>query len=466
MLTFDKQNEKKETLTLEGRTIEYRSYRNLIYVENPVLPKYQSMNIFVPEAYYHEKSINGYTKDTAPVFMPNGVGGYMAGDAQEPGYVQFGPKSLNALFCALEHGYVVAAPAIRGSMSKDAAGRNCGKAPALLVDQKAAVRYLHYFADEIPGDQNRIITNGTSAGGALSALAGATGNHPDYLPYLKELGAADASDAVFAASCYCPITNLEHADMAYEWQFQGVYDFHRMHMQMGEGNRPEFSQEDGVMAPEDQAVSDEEAALFPAYLNSLDLRAEDGTALLLDENGEGSFKEYIKSLVLDSAAAAEAKSIDVSEKKWLTAENGTRALDFAGYIRDITRMKTAPAFDPLEMNSAENLVFGYGKEDCLHFTNYSYERSRTGGALADPNRVKLINPMYYLKDDAAEKTKHWRIRHGSIDRDTSLAVSAILALSLKNLGYDVDYAVPWNVPHSGDYDLDELFAWIDNLCKK
>lgn len=68
--------------------------------------------------------------------------------------------------------------------------------------------------EAVPGDVNKIISNGTSAGGAMSSLLGSTGDHPDYEPYLKELGAAEESDAIYAASCYCPITNLDHADMA------------------------------------------------------------------------------------------------------------------------------------------------------------------------------------------------------------------------------------------------------------
>ena len=40
-----------------------------------------------------------------------------------------------------------------------------GKAPACIVDYKAAVRYLHAFAKDLPGDEEKIITNGTSAGG-------------------------------------------------------------------------------------------------------------------------------------------------------------------------------------------------------------------------------------------------------------------------------------------------------------
>lgn len=51
-------------------------------------------------------------------------------------------------------------------------------------------------------------------------------------------------------------------------------------------------------------------------------------------------------------------------------------------------------------------------------------------------------------------------RHGSIDRDTSLAIPTVLATRLQNKGYAVDFALPWDRPHSGDYDLTELFAWM------
>lgn len=104
---------------------------------------------------------------------------------------------------------------------------------ALIVDMKAVVRYLHKGI--VPGDVERIVTNGTSAGGALSALAGATGNSPDYVPYLAAIGAADERDDIFAASCYCPIHNLEHADAAYEWLFSGCNEY----------NIPTFAKVDG-----------------------------------------------------------------------------------------------------------------------------------------------------------------------------------------------------------------------------
>ncbi|MGZ1152063.1 hypothetical protein ACXO23_06420 [Lactobacillus delbrueckii subsp. bulgaricus] len=35
-----------------------------------------------------------------------------------------------------------------------------------------------------------------------------------------------------------------------------------------------------------------------------------------------------------------------------------------------------------------------------------------------------------------------------------------------NQGKEVDFAPPWGIPHSGDYDLDDLFAWIDQIIQK
>ena len=60
---------------------------------------------------------------------------------------------------------------------------------------------------------------------------------------------------------------------------------------------------------------------------------------------------------------------------------------------------------------------------------------------------------------------HFRIRHGAKDRDTSMAIPAILALRLARTGSDVNFSAPWGQGHGGDYDLKELFDWIDYICK-
>ena len=41
-----------------------------------------------------------------------------------------------------------------------------------------------------------------------------------------------------------------------------------------------------------------------------------------------------------------------------------------------------------------------------------------------------------------------------------------LAIKLKNSGKIVDFAAPWGQGHGGDYDLDELFDWIDTVVNK
>lgn len=459
-MIFRSEDYKVEEYTLFGETIHCRAWRDIPYVDRPVVPEYQRLNLFAPEVYYHGGTINGYTLATAPVFVPNTVGGYMPGPADEPREDRHNPGQGNAVFQALRHGYVVAAPAIRG---RSQAG---GQAPACIVDYKAAVRWLHAFADRLPGNEDRIITNGTSAGGAISALMGATGDHPDYEPYLKELGAAQASDAIFAASGYCPITNLDHADMAYEWEFAGVYDYHRKHMRKSEGGRPGFEAIDGTLTERQRRISQELAAAFPAYVNSLGLKDENGAPLTLDADGNGSFKAFLERTVLDSARRAMAKGIDVSGKPWLRMRGGQPvAMDFGAYVREITRMKTAPAFDDVTMTSPENNLFGTADAPYRHFTAYSMAHSLPEGSMAPAQLIRLMNPMEYLSDAAAVKASHWRIRHGECDRDTSLAISAILTLKLREYGYPVDYHSPWDTPHAGDYDLDELFAWIDAICK-
>jgi len=100
----------------------------------------------------------------------------------------------------------------RGRDNKAADGTYYGKAPAAIVDLKAAVRYLRHNKGVMPGNTDKIISVGCSAGGALSALLGASGNSPLYDSYFKEIGAADAADHIFASACYSPITDLEHAD--------------------------------------------------------------------------------------------------------------------------------------------------------------------------------------------------------------------------------------------------------------
>lgn len=361
-LDLDTTKYEKKTMTVEGKKVVFRAYEKRIYVAHPVDTTYQAMNIYVPEAYFKGKSVNGYTAKTAPIFLPNSVGGYMPGEPGQPSEQDRMTGGANAILVALSKGYVVAAPGARGRTNQGADGSYTGKAPALIVDMKAAVRYLRHNAGRLPGDTERIISNGTSAGGALSSLIGATGNSSDYEPYLKALGAADERDDIYASSVYCPITDLDHADMAYEWMFNGVNTYHQgkggmMPPAMKDGgtpdgapltvgNRPDNAPVEAAIGTEmtaaQQQVSKDLKRAYPAYINGLHLVDKDGKKLTLDENGHGTFEDYIKSIYMASAQKALDSGIDLSSKSWLTIRAGKVVdMDLAGYARDVTRLKAA-----------------------------------------------------------------------------------------------------------------------------
>jgi hypothetical protein len=454
------------------------------------------MNVFVPVEYYEGRSIGAYDADTAPIFLPNSVGGYMPGPPGSPGPGRDGRP--NAALVALSKGYVVAAPGARGRTSQDASGKYVGKAPAVIVDLKAAVRYLRFNDTRIPGTAEKIVSNGTSAGGAVSALLGASGNNRDFEPYLNALGAAQARDDIYATSAYCPITDLEHADMAYEWQFHGVDEYARMILRGPAPSGPGRSEQRpsgpapappggmppgppaqgqtplgqlpgdaarGTMTAEQVHLSALLKAQFPAYVNGLNLRKPDGTPLRLDASGNGSFKDHVKSFVIASAQKALADGKDVSTLAWVTIENAkVTDIDFAKYVRFMTRMKVTPAFDAQDLGSPENDLFGSETTKARHFTQFGQDHTTVPARLAEPATVKMMNAMSYIEAPGTTTAKFWRIRHGAIDRDTSLAVPVILATKLGNAGRSVDFALPWGVGHGGDYDLEELFEWIARIC--
>ncbi len=464
-LEFDDKNYTIKTVDVGGQVIKYRAYENIVYVQHPVDAQFERMNIFVPEAYFQNKKVGRYHLNTAPIFFPNTVGGYMPGKPDAPG-LDRESKNPNAIAVALSKGYVVASPGARGRILQNSAGQYTGKAPAAIVDLKAAVRYLRYNDKKMPGNAEKIISNGTSAGGALSALLGASGNHPDYQPYLEALGAAKARDDIYAVSAYCPILNLEHADAAYEWQFNGVNDYKKMVMTQMTDWRMERKEVAGTLTAAEVQTSDSLKKLFPNYVNSLALKNTNGKPLSLNAQGNGSFKEHVKSFVIASAQKALNSGEDLSGFQWLTVRNGRVVdMDFDQYVRAITRLKTPPAFDALDLSSGENDLFGTAEVKAQHFTAFAYKNSVKGGTIADEKLVKLMNPMRYLNTKGTTTSKHWRVRHGTADRDTSLAIPVLLATELQQSGKNVDFALPWNRPHSGDYDLNELFAWMEKITR-
>ncbi len=451
-MTFDTEKFTTEQLENGYFKISYRAYKNIPYVKNPVSPELQVLNIFIPTAYFNGGTINGYTAKNAPIFFPNSIGGYMETKPCSPCVRDDG--SFNTEAMALAHGYVVISAGARGRTTSDGE-KYIGKAPACIVDLKAAVRFVRSISDKICGDVNKIISNGTSAGGAMSALLASSGDSPLYLPYLEKLGAENTSDRIFAASCYCPITNLENADSAYEWQYGHLSEQHWQKWEQ-EGNSWKVTPMHTLLNDKQMKLSAKLKEQFPDYLNSV---APNG--LTLDENGNGSFKNYIEKLIINSAERAYSEGKVIPEESGIDLSAG--AIDFEKYCGFITRMKAPCAFDNPDMYTPENQLFGDEFTDKKHFTGFGTDADKNDNPTASDDVVRLMNAMNFITNECC--VKHWRIRHGAADRDTSFAISAMLAQSLIAEGKNVDYFLPWGVPHSGDYDLDELSEWIDNISK-
>lgn len=252
----------------------------IVYCEAPADAAYENLGIYVPGAYLtgtengdgtytcrisDSGSVGGFTAETAPIVIPVDTPGYAA-MAAPTGYDDRTSAYTDA-------GFVYVYPGCRG--------REAG-APAGVTDLKAAIRYIRYNGERIPGSTDRIFSFGMSGGGAQSALLGATGDSALYTPYLEAIGAVSGvSDAVAGSMCWCPITGLDTASEAYEWNL-GV-------------TRTDLDDET-------RALSDAMAEQFALYINVLGLKDADGNVLTLEASGEGvyqagSYYDYLKSVV-------------------------------------------------------------------------------------------------------------------------------------------------------------------------
>ncbi|MFH0176458.1 subtype B tannase [Streptomyces cacaoi] len=490
-LAFDPDGYTKLTTTVtdtagDEHSVTYHFWKAITYVAKPVDATYQSLNVSVPV------EIDGTAVDAsnAPILFANSVGGYMpssvadatgvgaggmgggmgggagggapsgapsasaSASASAPGAngntnATGGALSSNQLL-ALAAGYVVVEPGARGRTLKNSAGEYYGVAPAAIVDLKAAVRYVRANKGVIPGDTDRIVSAGTSAGGALSSLLGASGDSPLYDKYLEELGAADASDAIFATGAWCPITDLEHADGSYEW------------------NWGTNALSTGTQV--DQTVSKALRSQFAEYQAGLKLRGLGGFGALNARN----YDEYLVEQYLEPSATTylaalsdTARETYLAANTFITWKNGKATFTWADFLTHVgARKKNTPAFDAFDLSAGENNEFGKGTVLSRHFTAYSLKNDTTGLTAKRldsdiPEMLRLMNPMYFLADKPnAGRSKHWWIRLGTKDSDTSLTVSANIAAAANGLGDDVNHLYYWDQGHGANTDPGDFITWI------
>lgn len=228
-----------------------------------------------------EGTVGSFTCETAPIVMPVNAAGFAAQPAATAYlYDGLGPYLSAGLV------YVYAGCRGRSSGYDSASSRSgdgffSGGVPWAACDLKAAVRYLRYNKASLPGNTDRIMLFGHTAGGAIACVVGTTGNSSLYDAYLKQIGAAthDAqgatvTDEVAGVACWSPEVSLGAADAAYEW---GMGQF------VTEGTR-----EEGTWT---RALSEDLAASYAGYVNGLGLVDGEGQALSLDETDGGVFTD-------------------------------------------------------------------------------------------------------------------------------------------------------------------------------
>ena len=496
----------------------------LRYVATPQASDYETLGIYVPGPYFTGKD-NGNGTYTVTVNASGAVGSFTAATAptvfpvNTPGYSAQKPPteySYDTIKAYMEAGFIYVHAGLRG---KDSNSQTySGNAPWGVADLKAAVRYRRYNSAAVPGDAAKVYVFGHSGGGAQSAVAGASGDSELFAPYLAVLGAATTdtsgkalSDAVAGAMCWCPITSLDSANAAYEW------------------NMGQFASSDTrAEGTWTRAYSQDLAAAFPTYLNGLKLTDSQGKPLTLESSSQGtylsgSYYNHLVSVIQkslndflaattfpytpsftemagmeprggDSQGSAKSTTYKTVEEyiaflnsssQWVTYDASKKTATITGLQGFVTSQKNASkdvgAFDGVGRAQTENLVIGSG-ENKQHFSSLSREVISKGqsryASLSGWNkdygvaayekdlaakdsvgtdmvtRVSMYDPLYYLTQDSKGRGSStiapaWRIRTGITQGDTASTVEVNLALALQQAGAgNVDFATIWGQGHT------------------
>lgn len=489
----------------------------LVYCMNPEDPDYESCGIYVPGKYFKatknadgtytckvksDTKVGNYTSKEAPIVMPVNTPGHSSCTA---------PTEYNAddVKDYTDAGFIYLNPGCRG---KDNA-----EAPDGVTDLKAAVTYYRFNGDVLPGNVEKIFTFGQSGGGAQSAIMGASGNSDLYNPYLESIQAAmvdkkgnGLSNSIEGAMCWCPITNPDTSDAAYEW------------------NLGQYIRSNNSFTGE---LSRDLAREYAGYINELGLEDPKGNTLTLEqsENGvyaAGSYYDYMLNVTEESLnlflndttfpyTSSDRDAMDDmpsdntpsnnrpsdyktyktaqdyidslnENKKWIKYDaktNTAEVTSLEGFVKHCKNpFKPIPAFDNLNLTKSENFLFGIDAKDSAHFdktvsnllSNNAHKYSkykdyskdyatayRTDLAKKDSQnnsmetRVNMYNPMYYLCDyydgaGSSDVAKYWRINVGVEDVHTSQSVDVNLYLAvLAKSGPDnVEFNNVWGKGHT------------------
>ncbi len=450
------------------------------YCSSPASSSYEQMGIFVPAKYMDATSnsdgtytctlnigntVNGYSASTAPIVVPVNTPGYSAQSAPS------GYSSDAATYTA--KGFIYLWAGCRG--------RDAG-APLGVTDLKAAIRYYRYLQAEqnaVPGNVNCIFSFGHSGGGAQSSLLGASGNSSLYNDYLNAIGAVTGyKDNVLGSQCWCPITNLDQADAAYEWN---------------------MGQTRSGLSSADQSISKGLTSEYADYINAIGLKdPSTGNKLTLESTSDGyyqggSYYQYIMAVIND--AVTRYNKYNSASVSTYSTTDASALNSFSSTYKNAS--KGLGAFDDYDTKGqAENTLMGVAGT-AGHFDKYlaplinTYASSYYSSFISDLSsnnvdavgktvdyRLMMYTPLYYLIDNStyysgggsgsSDVASYWRIRTGIDQGDTSLGTETNLALALQNYNgvKSVDFETIWGLGHTEAEDTgtasDNFISWVEN----
>ena len=506
-------------VTLDGVALEVTKY-TVTYVANPIEMafldgaavadpySFQKMSIYVPSTAVNDQvtaiimAVNNSGWAAHPLATSIVDGGTYASDSNR-----------DKVGAALDAGYIFVDVGTRSRGLTATDGTYPGKAPAVVVDAKAAIRYLRLNDALIPGSSERIVITGTSGGGGLSVAVAASGNSPDYFAFLEAIGAAGIDDScnstinddVFATIAYCPITDFGHADIAYEWQYGDL----RVEGDTLGGPAGFLPWDFPTLTTEMKTTSDLLKTQYPSYLASLGLTLEDGTPLTA-----ATMPAAISALAKTSVEKALAAGVDVPdlgenfvslnngpvpagdfENTWVDINDAGDAVDSINYdaylqfVMDVAPLKGAPSFDVSGTYGLRAAVWGESNlfgSDLAVYSNFIAWTWNNNSAELDGSgkddtglvwsqyfpgseiekQIKLIDPIAYLIDaDDGDSAPYWYVRYGLRDRDTSFAVETTLFYAIENDAtvVNADYGLAYIEGHGGDYDVIEAYEWLAGI---
>ena len=506
-LRFDPTAYTLESIDINGKNVVYKAYKHICYCEKPVDDDFQSLDLLAPvevdgvsldcsrAPIIFAIDVHGYTscpnkgdhKSMPPMLgMLEGMGGPPFGDKPEgmdgppfggkpegmtgppfgdmpeddegPGEIDNGYVSR----LAMTYGFVCVRPGCRGSDCqwpegdpRSAEGKYYGKAPAAMVDLKAAVRYLRHNRELIPGNTDHILVHGGSAGGGLSCLLAASGDSSLYEPYLEAIGAAKESDQVFASASFSPVMNLDNGDGAYEFQWSHV----------------PFADPFSRKSPElvDQEKASQLIQIYGEYLKQCNLKGHGNWGTLtLDNMAEYIMEEYLldEAKQFMSGKTTSEQDAYLEKNPWMHRDGDSYRFTFADFSTHAKRVKALPAFDEVPLRNAETTVFGNATENARHFTEFGLQNCGMMGPVDSELKAicEMFNPMWHVLHNTPGCATHWWIRHGGIDPAVSVPTVLNFATALENKNKQVNARIIWDGNHCADDDPEGLIEWFCKIC--